>query len=402
MLLRKAYKFKLKTNEELEQKLAQMTGCCRFVWNRALAMNLKRLEEKQPLFCYHELAFWLTFWKKTEELSFLKNCPSQSLQQVLMHLSKAFKNAFDKNQPTKKIPRYKKRYCSDSLCYPQGFKIENRRVFLPKLGWVGFYKSKEIEGRPKNITVRKMADGWYISVQVEIQTEEKTHPSKTTVGIDMGITRFVTLSNGEYFLPLNSFRRHEKMLAKAQKKLSRQQKFSNNWSKQKRKIGKIHQKIKNRRLDRLHWISSTISKNHAVIILEDLKVKNMTKSSKGSLEKPGKNVKAKSGLNKSIIDQGWGIFRNLLEYKQSWLGGEVITVDPKYTSQKCPKCLRIDSGNRLSQTNFECLSCKYKENADVIGAKNILAAGLAVMACQANSIKSRQQEPVGTRKVVLS
>jgi len=402
MLIRKAYKFRLKTDDKLEQTLAQMAGCCRFVWNMALAMNVKRLEDKQSLLWYHELAFWLTFWKKTEELSFLKSCPSQSLQQVLMNLARAFKDAFDKTQSNKRLPRYKKRYRGDSFCCPQGFKLENRRVFLPKIGWVGFYKSRELEGTPKNITIKKLVDGWYVCVQVEIEVAESKHPSKTTVGVDLGVVRFATLSTGEFFKPLNSFRNYEKLLAKAQRRLSRQQKFSNNWKRQKRKIGKIHLKIRNRRLDRLHWISSTVSKNHAVIVLEDLRIKNMSKSSKGSLEMPGKNVKVKSGLNKSIVDQGWGIFRDLLQYKQNWLGGEIILVDPKYTSQKCPKCLNIDSKNRLTQSNFQCISCSYKENADLTGAKNVLAAGLAVMACQANSNKSRQQEPVGIRKVVLS
>ena len=121
----------------------------------------------------------------------------------------------------------------------------------------------------------------------------------------------------------------------------------------------------------------------------------MSKSASGSLKAPGKNVKAKSGLNKSILDQGWGLLRRLLTYKQEWLGGTVVLVDPKYTSQKCPKCHIIDPGNRLSQSIFSCLKCQYTENADFVGALNILAAGLAVLACQANSIRNRQQEPVG-------
>ena len=363
------------------------------MWNKALGINLKKLEEKLPLIWYHEFAFWLTFWKKTEELSFLKDCPSQSLQQTLMNLAKAFKDGFDKKQKNKRIPKYKKRYIGDSFCYPQGFKIENSRVFLPKIGWVSFFKSREINGIPKNLTVRKMADGWSISIQVEIKTEEKKHPSKTSVGIDLGIACFATLSTGEFFAPLNSFRKSEKKLAKAQKK------FSNSWRRQKRKIGILHQKIRNRRLDRLHWIKSKISKNHARIVPQDLKIKNISKTSK---ENPGKNVKAKSGLNKSIIDQGWGLFRDLLQYKQSLLGGKVVLVNPQYTSQKCPKCLKIDSRNRQIQSGVECIGCKHKDHADLIGAIKILAAGHVAVACQANSIRSRQQEPVGIREVVLS
>ena len=401
MLIRKAYQFKLKTNHEIEKQLSQTAGCCRFLWNKTLTLNMKRLEEKQPLMWYRELAFWLTFWKKTDELSFLKQSHSQPLQQTLKHLERAFQDGFDRKQSHKRLPKFKKKFSGDSFCYPQGFKFENRRVFLPKIGWVGFHKSRNIEGKQKNLTVKREADGWYISVQVELEVADPVHPSESSIGIDLGVSRFATLSTGEYFEPSNSFRKQERRLAKSQKKLSRQVKFSNNWRKQKRKISRQHRKIRNCRLDHLHQITREISKNHAIVFLEDLQIKNMSKSAKGSIESPGRNVKAKSGLNKSIIDQGWGIFCNLLNYKLSWLGGELHYVNPQYTSQKCPSCSNIDSQNRPSQSQFQCRKCYYENHADNVGALNILAAGLAVIACQANSVRSRQQEPVGNHKEIL-
>ena len=394
MIIRKAYQFKLKPTVQQERVLAQMSGCCRFLWNKALAMNLERLKENHKLMWYHELSYWLTFWKKTEELQFLKSCHSQPLQQTLKHLDRAFKDAFDKSQPLKKLPTFKKKFQGDSFCYPQGFKFENRRVFLPKIGWIGFRKSRKILGKHKNLTVNRKADGWYISVQVEIEQPHVQHPSNSTVGIDLGIARFATLSNGEYYLPIHSTRQEEKRLAKAQKNLSRKTKFSNQWKKQQQKIGKIHRKIRNRRIDFLHKLSSKISKNHAIIFLEDLAVTEMSKSVQGL-------GKRKSNLNKAILDQGWSIFKTLLSYKQSWMGGEVLTVDPRYTSQKCPTCSTIDQSNRVTQSDFTCQRCGYQQNADLVGAMNILAAGLVVMACQANSIRSRQQEPVRNRKKVL-
>jgi len=402
MLRRKAYRFKLKTNPELETRFSQMAGCCRFLWNKALALNLKKLEEKHRLMWYQELAFWLTLWKKTEELKFLKECHSQSLQQTLKHLENAFKDGFDPKQAHKKIPKFKKKFVRDSFCYPQGFKFENRRVFLPKIGWVGFHKSINIEGKQKNLTVSREANGWYISVQVEQEVQDPVHPSCSSVGIDLGITRFATLSTGDYFTPIHTFRKHEHRLAQLQRKLSKQEKFSNNWRKQKRKISRQHQKIRNCRKDFLHKITRKISKNHAHIFLEDLKIKNLSKSAKGSIELPGKNVNAKSGLNKSILDQGWGIFCNLLNYKMNWMGGCIHYVDPRFTSQKCPRCSMISSQNRRNQSHFHCIKCNYENNADHVGALNILAAGLAAMACQANSIRSRQQEPIGNREEVLS
>lgn len=402
MLKRKGYKFKLKTNDEIDEKLSQFSGCCRFVWNKALALNLKRLEAKQPLMWYRELAFWLKFWKTTDEYGFLKDCHSQILQQTLKSLDRAFKDAFDKKQANKRIPRFKQKFSSNGFRYPQGFKIDNRRVFLPKIGWVGFHKSRKIEGKPKNITVKRESDGWYFSVQTEIEVADPVHPSNSTVGIDLGISRFATLSNGEYIEPLNALKKEKIKLVNAQRKLARQKKKSSNWKKQKKTIRNIHRRIQNSRNDFLHKHSTAISKNHAIVFVEDLRILNMSKSAQGTVDEPGKNVKAKSGLNRSILDQAWGYFRIQLEYKLNWLGGEFRVVNPKYTSQQCPNCRKIDSENRKTQSEFVCQGCSYENHADVVGSMNVLAAGLAVMACEANSIGSRQQEPVGNRKKVLS
>lgn len=351
MLIRKAYKFKLKTTPKIEENLSQFAGCCRFLWNKALALNLKRLEEKQALMWYQELAFWLTFWKKTEEHSFLKEAHSQPLQQTLKHLERAFKDGFDAKQPHKRLPKFKKKFCNDSFCFPQGFKFENRRVFLPKIGWIGFHKSQNIEGKQKNLTVKREADGWYISVQVELEVPDPAHPSGSSIGIDLGISRLATLSTGEHIKPLHSYRKHEEKLAKKQKQLSRKVKYSNNWRKQKKKIAKLHRKIRNCRYDYLHQITKEISKSHACVFLEDLKIKTMSKS-----------AKTKSELNKSIIDQGWGIFCNLLNYKLSRLGGILHYVNPRHTSQKCPICLHIDPKNRVSQSQFQCRKCIVDSN----------------------------------------
>ncbi len=129
-------------------------------------------------------------------------------------------------------------------------------------------------------------------------------------------------------------------------------------------------------------------------MLEDLKVSNMSRSAKGTHEEPGRNVKAKSGLNKSILDQGWSMFADMLEYKQAWRGGEVIYVSPHHTSQTCPKCSHVSADNRLSQSDFECTACRYKNNADVVGAMNILARGHRVLACGETALAdSMKQEP---------
>ena len=203
-----------------------------------------------------------------------------------------------------------------------------------------YRKSQEIIGKAKNITVIKKSKHWYISVQTEIEyTPPESLPSQ--VGIDRGISRFATLSNGEFYKPLNSFRVKQKEMAKLQRAMSRKKKFSNNWKKAKAKITSLHESIANHRKDFNHKISTDITTKYGLVAMEDLKVVNMSASAKGTVEKPGRNVKAKSGLNKAILDQGWGEFKRQLEYKTEWNGGIFMTVPPQYTSQTCPSCNHV-------------------------------------------------------------
>lgn len=382
MIIRKAYKFRLKTNQTLNQKLAQFAGSSRLVWNKALACSKERLNAKQSCLSYAGLTKELTQWKKESDLFFLKQVHSQALQQSLKNLSQALKEAFDKTNP-KQFPKFKKKGHSCSFRYPQGFKIDNGngRVFLPKIGWIRYSKSQDVVGEAKNITVSKKGQHWFVSIQVEIDRMIPKHPSSSIVGGDLGIARFLTLSNEKYFEPISIFKRLKAKLAKLQKRLAKKEKFSNRWRRLKAKITKLHIRITNTRNDYLHKISSELSKNHAVVILEDLKIDNMSKSAKGTVENPGSNVKQKSGLNRSILDQGWGEFIRQLEYKLAWHGGQLIQVDPKNTSRKCPKCSYISSENRKTQAVFQCQqsSCSYTANADFVGSLNIREAGLALL-----------------------
>ena len=143
----------------------------------------------------------------------------------------------------------------------------------------------------------------------------------------------------------------------------------------------VHSKIANVRKDYLHKLTTQLSKSHATIVLEDLKVANMSQSAKGTKDKPGRYVKAKSGLNRSILDQGWFEFKRQLTYKQLWRGGKVVMIPANHTSQQCSQCGHICSLNRQSQSVFMCQACNHSSNADINAAKNILAAGHAVIAC---------------------
>ncbi len=254
---------------------------------------------------------------------------------------------------------------------------------MPKIGTVGYRKSRSIIGKPKNITVSREGLKWFVSIQTEFEIEPK-RMINSEIGIDMGVKKFVTFSNGTFVEPVNSLRNCLKQLAKLQKKLSRQQKGSSNSKKTKTKIAKLHKRIADIRRDFLHKITTTIAKNHGIVFMEDLKVSNMSASASGTVEQPGKKVRQKSGLNRSILDQGWFSFKTMLAYKLEERGGLLVLVPPKNTSRTCPNCGYISAKNRQTQAHFECVKCGYKENADVVGAINVLRAGHAPLACEMN------------------
>ena len=394
MQVLQAFKFQLVPKAADAAAMRRFSGCCRFLWNRALALEKETYEAEGKRLGYYKLAGLLCEWKKEEQTSFLAEAHSQILQQTLKDLDRAYKNFFEKRAA---FPRFKKKGMHDSFRYPQGFKVDesNGRVFLPKIGWMRYRNSRKIFGVPKQITVSLTAGKWYISIQTEREIAAPIHPSMTVVGIDMGIARFATLSDGTYVEPLNSFRKHEAKLIKLQRKLSKMQKFSNNWQKQKLKVQKQHRKIANVRNDFLHKNTTAISKNHAMVVMEELQVRNMSRSASGTVEQPGRNVSAKKGLNKAILDQGWFVFRRQLTYKLAWRGGLLLVIPPQYTSQTCSNCGCVDKDNRPSQSVFKCTSCGFEANADYNAALNILAAGQAVSACGAGRAQApaMKQEP---------
>lgn len=401
MKIKKAYRFKIKTNSKLEEVFSIYAGHCRFIWNRFLRLNLDRLRSKQKMLWYNEMSFWLTLWKASDEYGFLKEVHSQVLQQKLKDLEKAFKDAFDRSQVLKRMPRMRKKILNDSFRFPQIDKVEisNNRIKLPKIGWVSFYKSQDIKGKPKNITISRQGDGWYLSIQVEVELEVAEQLSQSEIGVDLGVAKFAALSNGEMIDPIDAYRKQQRRLRNLQRGLRLKKRHSNNWRKQTKRVAKLHSKIANTRKDFLHKESTKLSKNHASIYIGDLKVRNMSKSAKGDVENPGRNVKAKSGLNKAILDQGWGEFVRQLGYKTVWYGSKLVEVSERYTSQTCFECGHRDAANRVTQSRFVCQNCGYESNADVNGAKNILTVGQTGLACgERTLVHSAKQEPLQRRE----
>lgn len=396
MLRRQAYRYRLIPTTTQATLLRQFLGCSRLVWNAVLAENEYRFEQGDPLplklgaFCERLNAL-------KARLPFLRDVHSQPLQQTLRDLARAYQSAFDPKVASE-IPAFKKKRNGGGFRLPQSFKVERSGVYLPKIGWVAFRFSKrtskrKVEGTVKNVTVRHEAGHWFVSLQVERDVVEPVHPNLAAeIGVDCGIARFAALSDGTFFDGANAFKKHKRRLATLQRRLSSKVKFSANWKKIKAHITAIHSRIANIRRDQLHKASATISKNHAVVVLEDLAIKNMSASAKGTIEEPGTNVAAKSGLNRRILDQGWGEFRRQLGYKLMWNGGTLLLIDPRNTSRTCNACGHVSAENRKTQAVFACVECGHAANADTNAAKNTLGrAGLARIAC-GDSQESTKQE----------
>ncbi|CAM3595687.1 transposase [Polaromonas hydrogenivorans] len=398
MLRLQAFKYELMPSGEQTRNMRRFAGARRFVFNKALALQQAHHASGGKFIGYFAMGKHLTAWK--QESPWLKESPSQALQQSLKDLDRAWQNFFAKRAG---FPRPKKKGRGESFRFPQGFRIDqpNSRIFLPKLGWVRYRNSRDILGTAKNITISQVGGKWFASIQTERELEQAVPTATSAIGIDVGIARFATMSDGSFVEPLHSFKCHEKRLAKYQRRMSRKVKFSKNWHKAKRKIQRIHTDIANARKDFLHKKTSAISQNHAMVAIEDLQVRNMSKSAAGNAEKPGKNVAAKSGLNKSILDQGWFEFRRQLQYKLDWNGGILIAVPAHYTSQTCPCCGHVAKANRKTQAKFECVDCGYENHADVVGAMNILARGYRAAACGEDGsglVRNRKTKPASVKQ----
>lgn len=444
MLIQEAFKYKTRPNASQQNWVRQGCGNTRFVWNKLLDIQLKRLEKNIPIESSQDMDKYLPKLKK--EYPFLKNTPSQAYQKVTKNLARAFKDAFDKNQPNKKLPRWKKKFKSNEsftfpnqqtydtlLCYKMDdygnyLKDENgkpichlnkngkpRKIILERHDTVLFTRNKktddynktpfsylrlpklkeefkvlkhrELKGKIKNVTLSYECDGYYISIQTEREIEDKPHPSTSVAGGDLGVKKLITTSSGEVFNPLNSFKKSQDRLAKLQRNLARKTKNSNNWKRQKKKISKFHRTIARQRRDYLIKIANNLTKNHGYIILENLSISNMSKSAKGTIESPGKNVAQKSGLNRVILDQGWGIFKTIVEQKQERLRGVIEFVPPHHTSQDCPLCNHRSAKNRVSQALFHCQQCGFEHNADFVGSLNIACRGMEKTGLGQNEIR---------------
>lgn len=264
--------------------------------------------------------------------------------------------------------------------------IDEKTFALPnKRGTFRLGRPLRFDGEIRSVTFSENGGKWYAAFLIKTKlTRPAPAPTGTVVGVDVGVVQFVSLSTGEQFPPGQDYDQEQDRLTRLQQRLSKmagpvrgQRKASKNWLKQKAKIQQQHRRIANKRRHYTEIVSKDVTSRFQTVAIEDLRLKNMTKSAKGNADNPGKMVAQKSGLNRSILNGGFYMLRSRLEAKAKARGGVVIPVNPAYTSQTCPACGHVAKENRPDQATFRCVECGHTANADVNAAQNILIRALS-------------------------
>ena len=363
--------------------LARHCSDARYVWNLALEQrNLWVRGRSQKITCNNQM----NELAEARKVTFLKEGSAAIQQQALRDLDRAFQNWWKRPDHFGR-PTWRKKDINEGFAIRDlSVRRINRKwgeVLVPKCGWVKFRVTREwrdIETASSARVTLDRSGRWFVSFTRPAPQLDR-ESTGAIVGIDMGVTHTVATSDARFLdMPELLSKGELQRKRRLQRKLARQVKGSKRRSQTKLAIAKLSAKESDRRKDWIEKATTELVRNYDLIVLEDLKIKNMTRSAKGTVENPGKNVAQKRGLNRSILAQGWGMFRQRLTDKANGATTpvEVIFVNPAYTSMRCSKCGHAEQKNRKSQALFCCLSCGYTDNADVNAAKNIIAAGLAV------------------------
>ena len=380
-----AYKFRIYPTEAQQRLLRRTFGCCRLVYNLALEQRRtfggRAFGGKRRSITYNSAANELKALKA--EAPFLVDAPHHCLQQTLHDLDDGFQRFF---LGIAGYPKPRKKFANESCRFPdmaQVF-IGRGQVKLPKLGVVKMRMHRPLRGKLNSITISLDGGMWFAAIQVTSQVNAPEPRPIVEGGADLNVVTGVVNSDGLIeLMPRMSPEEHSK-LARLQKAHSRKKKGSKNREKSRRAIAAFHARMKRRRKDAAHKISRHLADAYTHLAFENLKLKNLTASARGTVEAPGKNVAQKAGLNRALLDVALGLVRQQAKYKVGWAGGVCVEVVAAYTSQRCSECCKhpqddvatahLDNG-RITRDDFICPLCGYAVHADVNAARNILALG---------------------------
>jgi putative transposase len=390
-MLRRAYKFLLRPTSKQVAALEACLEDTRQLYNAAL-------EERREAWRMRKAS--VSFYSQAAQLKEIRAADPERYErwsfdcerQAIRRLDRAFAAFYRRCKAGEKpgYPRFKGRGWWDSLEWTPklGSKWDSvphptvTRVYLMGIGHVRVHQHRAVKGRVKTITVKREGDRWYVVLSCDDVPAEPLEPTGAAVGIDMGTAHFLTTSDGEHVSNPRPLVAAVDRLADAQRSLARKKRGSNRRRKAVRKVAALHAKVRRGRLDHAHKAALALVRDSDVIVHEALQVANMTRRPKPQLADDGTHepngAAAKAGLNKSILDAGWGVFLRVLAAKAESAGRVVVAVDPRHTSQQCSRCGHVAKGNRVTQAGFRCLACGHEAHADVNAAINILRAGLAL------------------------
>lgn len=378
---RKVHRFRMRPTRLQEHVLNRLAGARRFIWNWGLARKREHYATTGGMLRYVDLNKELTELKRRPGMEWLRDADSQSLQEALRDLDRAFRNFFEKRA---RFPRFKSRK-RDAARFriPQRVKVAGGEVYVPKVGWVRIRQSRDVTGPTKSATFRREADGhWYVSLTVEFEMPDVALPvpdPANVVGIDLGLIDFAILSDGSDPVPAPKFYREgQRKLRKAQRALSRRRIGSNRRSKAKRRLARVHRKIGNQRGDFLHKLTTKFVGDHDGLCIEDLSLKGL----------------ARTKLAKSFADASMGEFRRQLEYKSLWNRKHLVTIDRFYPSSRlCNGCGAINDRLSLSDREWVC-DCGMVHDRDLNAARNIRDEGLRMLAVGQTESQNARGRPV--------